>query len=37
MAHISAEAHQQIFEAQVLQRFEALERKIEVALEKTML
>ena len=30
---ISAEAHQHVFEAQVLQRFDALERKIEVALE----
>ena len=31
---IAAESHQQVFEASVLQRFEALERKIEVALEK---
>ena len=30
---MTAEAHQQVFEASVLQRFEALDRKIEVALE----
>ena len=31
---MTAAAHQQVFEASVLQRFEALERKIEVALEQ---